>query len=294
MPGFPYEHIGEAVFILDSDDRDTPASRSRQNPPRTSPSRATSLSAPSRTDDPRAQENNAPDDRRWSRSLSASTAGPWTPATNPAGRDGSSGGSTRRRGVRSAQANFSAAVPTPHLDTSRDAIDAAVRALGAKPSDGAVPTVADLISLAGWQAPQAGAAQSTDDPEAAKRKLQSARLQAMLRLIRSAENQDDGDNDSDYHRLVGDKAGTAGSIVSLEHYPTERRTVLIQGNSVFSTAAGAYQITEATWHDAVAALGANGTPVTDFSVASQDKAATEIIRTHHALDLVQSGIWNKP
>jgi hypothetical protein len=141
MPGYPYEHIGQAVFIPDSDDRDTPAFTRRQNPLRMSLSRATSLSALSRSGDPRAQEDDALGGRQWSGSSLASPAGPWAPATNPTGGNRSSGRRAPRRGVRSAQANFSAAVPTPSLDTSRDAIAAAVRALRATGSFG---TVSDL------------------------------------------------------------------------------------------------------------------------------------------------------
>ncbi len=95
---------------------------------------AARLSAPSRTDDSRAQDDNALANRRWPGCPLASIAGPWAPPANPTGDNGSSGGSARRRGVRSAQANFSAAVPTPHVDTSRDAIDAAVNALSARPA----------------------------------------------------------------------------------------------------------------------------------------------------------------
>jgi muramidase (phage lysozyme) len=285
MPGYPYEHIGQAVFIPDDDDRDTPAFTNRQNPLRMSHSAVASLSTPSRTDDQRAQEDSASDGRRSSGSLLASAAGPWAPASG----NGSSGGAARRRGVRSAQANFSAAVPTPHVDGSRDAIDAAMRSLAVKPSDGTVSIVADRTTLADRPIPQAGAAQSTDDPDAAKRKLQSARLQAMLRLIRSAENQDDGNRESDYHRLAGDPPGGSGSIPSLDHHPGREVDLTIQGRATRSSAAGAYQITEPTWNEAIRVLQANGTPVTDFSVPSQNKVATQIIRNHHALDLVLSG-----
>ncbi len=63
----------------------------------------------------------------------------------------------------------------------------------------------------------------------------------------------------------------------------------IQGRGTQSNAVGAYQITEPTWRQAVAALAAGGTPIVDFSAASQDKVATQIIQSHHALDLVLSG-----
>jgi hypothetical protein len=158
--GYPYEHI-QAVFIPDGDDRATTASRSRANSQRMNPPP---------TDGSPPREDDALDGRRWSGSPLTGTAGPWAPAANPARFDGSSGGSAPRRGVRSAQANFSAAVPTPHVDGSRDAIDAAVRALAPEPSDGTIPKGADRITLAGWPAPQAGATQPTDDPDAARGK----------------------------------------------------------------------------------------------------------------------------
>jgi hypothetical protein len=138
LPGYPYEHIGHAVFIPDSDDHSTSAATSRRNAPRMSPSRAAS------TDDQRVQEDNALDD--WWRPGSglASQARPWAPATNPT----ASGGSAPRRGVRSAQANFGAAVPTPYLDTSRDAIDAAVGALSMRPTNWDYARTTSLAALA--------------------------------------------------------------------------------------------------------------------------------------------------
>ncbi|HEY7578421.1 MAG TPA: hypothetical protein VH855_12570 [Acetobacteraceae bacterium] len=135
LPGYPYEHIGQAVFIPDSDERNTPVFKGRQDPPLESRSRAARLSAPSRTVDSRAQQENALDDRRWSGPPLASAAGPWAPAVNPTGGNGPSGSSAPRRGVRSAQAKFSAAVPTPYVDASREAIDAAVKALAIDPAD---------------------------------------------------------------------------------------------------------------------------------------------------------------
>lgn len=51
-----------------------------------------------------------------------------------------------------------------------------------------------------------------------------------------------------------------------------------------STAAGAYQIIRPTWNAVKSKLG-----LKDFSPASQDKAAIELIRQRGALDLVKSG-----
>jgi muramidase (phage lysozyme) len=51
-----------------------------------------------------------------------------------------------------------------------------------------------------------------------------------------------------------------------------------------STAAGAYQLIAPTWRALKKMLG-----LPDFSIASQDAAATELIREAGALDLVKSG-----
>ena len=51
-----------------------------------------------------------------------------------------------------------------------------------------------------------------------------------------------------------------------------------------STAAGAYQITYPTWRDLKARLG-----LTDFSQASQDAAAAELLRQTGAIDALSSG-----
>lgn len=53
---------------------------------------------------------------------------------------------------------------------------------------------------------------------------------------------------------------------------------------IHETASGAYQITYPTWTALKARLG-----LPDFSPASQDAAATELIREKGALDLVESG-----
>lgn len=55
-------------------------------------------------------------------------------------------------------------------------------------------------------------------------------------------------------------------------------------NGKLTTAAGAYQITITTWRGLKSKLG-----LKDFSPASQDKAAIELIRYRGALDLVKSG-----
>lgn len=57
-----------------------------------------------------------------------------------------------------------------------------------------------------------------------------------------------------------------------------------RGPGCVSTAAGAYQFIKPTWNSLAAKLG-----LPDFSPASQDLAAVEIIRQRGALDAVQAG-----
>jgi hypothetical protein len=63
-------------------------------------------------------DNLVPQGQRELRFPLGSAAGPWAPG----GGDKSSDVARPRRGVRSAQANFSAAVPTPQFDASHDAM----------------------------------------------------------------------------------------------------------------------------------------------------------------------------
>jgi hypothetical protein len=114
LPGYPYEHIGQAMFIPDQDNR---VGSTRTNPQQLR-----------RTEPPTDTQHNTPSGLQQFGTL----AGPprsWAPGTAPVGADSASGVLAPRRGVRNAQANFGSAAPQPHLDTSRDAIDAAVRAL---------------------------------------------------------------------------------------------------------------------------------------------------------------------
>ncbi len=64
---------------------------------------------------------------------------------------------------------------------------------------------------------------------------------------------------------------------------------MIKGKPVTSSAAGAYQITRPTWRDAVAGLAKQGTQIADFSMASQDSVAEQLIRHDRARDAVRGG-----
>ncbi|HEY7579256.1 MAG TPA: hypothetical protein VH855_16820 [Acetobacteraceae bacterium] len=120
-PGYPYEIIGEATFIPDRSDRERPA---RTGPPWPGP-----------PNDPAGPDNRVPRRARGSDAPMANVTGPWGPGRGVADSDQAPAVTRRRRGVRSAQANFSAAVPTPYLDTSHDTVGAAVNALSVRPTN---------------------------------------------------------------------------------------------------------------------------------------------------------------
>ena len=113
LPGYPYEHIGNAVFIPDSDAGEGSARVSSRGPGQTL----------------KASAGSAAD---WSTSS-------WAPRSGLTSDEVSISVVTPRQGVRSTQANFSAAVPSPDLDRSREAIDAAVQALAASPDTAISP-----------------------------------------------------------------------------------------------------------------------------------------------------------
>jgi muramidase (phage lysozyme) len=100
-------------------------------------------------------------------------------------------------------------------------------------------------------------------------------LKAFLKLIRWAEFYPKGIHDDDYKRLYG-----GGTFSDTSDHPRKKLTKW--GKT--STAAGAYMIVEDTWDRYKKRLN-----LPDFSAASQDKAAIEIIRLQHALHLIQTG-----
>lgn len=104
--------------------------------------------------------------------------------------------------------------------------------------------------------------------------LQNHNIQAFLRAIRLGEGTAD---EGGYKRIVG-----GGSFDSFAHHPQVR--VWIPRYSVWSTAAGAYQIIKGTWFGLVRQYGFE-----DFSQANQDQAAVALIVEKNALDDVVSG-----
>jgi hypothetical protein len=122
-PGYPYEHIAQAMFTPDQDDISNSTGTSSH------PHAAEAFTGMQR-DAPMPGSNTQRKPHQFGPAF-ASSSRSGAPATSDAGRNSESAAPTPRRSVRSAQANFSAAVPQPHLDNSRDAIDAALHALQA-------------------------------------------------------------------------------------------------------------------------------------------------------------------
>lgn len=112
---------------------------------------------------------------------------------------------------------------------------------------------------------------------------QDANVSAFLMCIRACEGTlgDDG-----YRALFGYRQSRNGPLFDDFHDHPNIRTSFTQtdGTLGFTTAAGAYQIIFATWKRLQAQLD-----MPDFGPASQDDAATELIRQRGALDDVRMG-----
>ena len=121
-PGYPYEHIAQAMFTPDQDDISNSARTSSQQPypgeALTGMQRDTAMPGDNPLHGPRQF------DPGFANAPQFGAAG-----ANHAYSNSAATAATPRRSVRSAQANFSATAPQPHLDNSRDVINAAVRAL---------------------------------------------------------------------------------------------------------------------------------------------------------------------
>jgi muramidase (phage lysozyme) len=100
-------------------------------------------------------------------------------------------------------------------------------------------------------------------------------LSAFLTMIATSEGTA-GKGDDGYNVLVGGTLFTG--------YADHPRIKVDLGHGLVSTAAGRYQILE-RYYDAYKAL----LHLPDFSPASQDAIATQMIREHHALDDVEAG-----
>lgn len=106
--------------------------------------------------------------------------------------------------------------------------------------------------------------------------LSNANLQAFLRMIRYAEGTASANG---YRTLFGGRL-----FEGYADHPRIAVTATMGGESITSTAAGAYQILARTWDDIKRAAG-----VSDFAPASQDRAAAALIRRRGALADVYGG-----
>jgi muramidase (phage lysozyme) len=97
---------------------------------------------------------------------------------------------------------------------------------------------------------------------------------AFLKTIRVSEGTS---GDDGYSILVG-----GGHFDGFDDHP--RQLVYLPNLGINSSAAGAYQILRRTWDGVAGKLG-----LTDFSPASQDRAAVELIRQRGALADVRAG-----
>lgn len=104
----------------------------------------------------------------------------------------------------------------------------------------------------------------------------SANLSAFLRVIRYAEGTDSPDGYQIQY--------TGTRFYSFADHPRVARCGRIRGNSVCSTAAGAYQFLSTTWDDVASVIGAR-----DFSPAAQDRGAIELIWRAGAMGDIESG-----
>lgn len=101
-------------------------------------------------------------------------------------------------------------------------------------------------------------------------------VQAFLRTIRVAEGTAGGNG---YSMLFG-----GDTFSGFADHPRVLVTRTSNGKPITSSAAGAYQILRRTWDGVRAKLG-----LPDFSPASQDRAAVELIRQRGALADVRAG-----
>jgi lysozyme len=101
-------------------------------------------------------------------------------------------------------------------------------------------------------------------------------IAAFLKMIRVSEGTA-GENG--YRTLVG-----GGLFSDFTDHPRRLVTIISNGRSITSSAAGAYQMLSRTWAGVKGRL-----MLTDFSPSSQDRAAIELIRQRGALADVRAG-----
>jgi muramidase (phage lysozyme) len=117
--------------------------------------------------------------------------------------------------------------------------------------------------------------------------LDDANVKAFLRVIRAGESSQD---DGAYRWLFGSTRSAPKLFESFADHPRVRTYEAYDGQFIangkidYTTAAGAYQITETTWNGVSKCLG-----LEDFSERSQDIAAVGLVDGRGALDDVLAG-----
>jgi muramidase (phage lysozyme) len=117
--------------------------------------------------------------------------------------------------------------------------------------------------------------------------LEHGNVRAFLRLIRAGESSQDDDA---YRWLFGSTRKAPKLFESFADHPRVRTYEAYDGQFIkngkidYTTAAGAYQITETTWGGVAKRLG-----LADFSPRSQDIAACGLVDARGALDDVLAG-----
>jgi muramidase (phage lysozyme) len=90
---------------------------------------------------------------------------------------------------------------------------------------------------------------------------------------------------ADYNTIVSGIDGKhTFTDFSAHPFANGRPPIVVNHHGLDSTASGRYQIRIVTWREVAAHLG-----LKDFSPASQDAAAIELLRRRHALDAIESG-----
>jgi muramidase (phage lysozyme) len=112
--------------------------------------------------------------------------------------------------------------------------------------------------------------------------LKLARMRAMLRLIRSDENNGASD-DKAYHARYGNRDPMSDKDM-INYVPKDEKFINKKGKLEHHTTAGAYEILKETWQEVSRVLG-----IKDFTPANQDIAAIHLINKDDAARDIEAG-----
>jgi muramidase (phage lysozyme) len=112
--------------------------------------------------------------------------------------------------------------------------------------------------------------------------LKLARMRAMLRLIRSDENNGASD-DNAYHARYGNRDPMSDKDM-INYVPKDEKFINKKGKLEHHTAAGAYRILRETWQEVSRVPG-----IKDFTPANQDVAAIYLINKDDAARDIEAG-----